>query len=167
MLQQSILVVCLTLLFGLVLYRGMRGSPDVPYAPSSTGAVRDALSHLDLNGKRFIDLGSGDGRVVIAAARLGAEAHGIEINPTLVWFSRLRARLSGQPAHFRRGSFLEAPLGGYDVVYLYVLADAMERLYPRLESELRPGTVVVSNTFRFLRREPDGELGYHFWMYRF
>jgi SAM-dependent methyltransferase len=96
------------------------------------------------------DLGSGDGRILIAAARdRGAIGVGLEIDPVLVEQSTERARRLGL-AHrvtFRQQDFFRADLGPATVVTLYLSPDLNRRLRPKLLSELRPGARIVSHSF--------------------
>ena len=154
MLQLIVLTFCLTLLFCFVFYLMLQSLFGVPYVPSSAKQVRAALAQLDLKGKKFVDLGSGDGMVVLSAAHLGADAHGVEINPILVLASKLRARVTGKKATFTRGSYHNFP-------------KTMAELLPRLQSELKPGTIVVSNTFTFPDIQPAEKLNSNFLVYRF
>jgi ribosomal protein L11 methylase PrmA len=139
----------------------------VPYVPSSTKAVRAALAQLNLEGKKFVDLGSGDGMVVLSAAHLGANAHGVEINPILVLLSKLRAKITNKSAHFKRGSYHDFPVTDADIVFIYLLPKTMAELLPRLKAELKPGAIVVSNTFAFPEISPTEKLNSKFLVYRF
>ncbi|MDD5110126.1 MAG: hypothetical protein PHI63_02835 [Patescibacteria group bacterium] len=126
-----------------------RGAPYVPSGRRTTERMLD-LGELK-PGERMVDLGSGDGRIVIAAAQRGAQAHGVEINPWLICFSRMRARWTGvgTRASFRCGSLWAEPLGAYDVVTVYGLGPIMGKLERKLEAELKPGARVVSHAFHF------------------
>jgi SAM-dependent methyltransferase len=95
-----------------------------------------------------VDLGSGDGRMVIAAARRGARARGVEFNPDMVALSRRRAYEAGvqQRATFVEGDMYEAEIGDASVMALFLLTENMRRLQPKF-LQLRPGTRIVSNTF--------------------
>jgi len=96
------------------------------------------------------DLGSGDGRIVIAAARtFGARAVGIELRPDLCADARRRVkdlRLEDR-VQIVEGSFLHADLSSATVVTLYLLTSSNERLKPNLEKDLKPGSRVVSNDY--------------------
>ena len=101
-------------------------------------------------GEHLYDLGSGDGRIVIMAAReFGALATGIEIRQDLYQQSVARIRDLGLEGRARviRGNFFEVDLSDADVVTMYLLSSVNERLRPKLERELRPGTRVVSHDF--------------------
>jgi precorrin-6B methylase 2 len=102
-------------------------------------------------GERAVDLGSGDGRVVIALARKGADAHGYEINPALVLLSLRnirRAGLSGR-AHIHWGSFWRADLSGFHAVTVFQGSFVMRRLERKVLRELPDGARVVSDYWRF------------------
>ncbi len=100
-------------------------------------------------GEKLVDLGSGDGRIVIAFAKLGIEAHGYEINPMLVAWSRFKIRqLSLQNKafiHFK--SYWSENLREFDAVTVYGIAHMMGRLEKKLVKELKPKSKIVSNYF--------------------
>ena len=95
-----------------------------------------------------IDLGSGDGRNVIAAARRGARSLGVEFNPDLVTLSRLLAAEAGvsDKAKFVQGDMFEADISQATALALYLLPANLTRLAPKL-IDLKPGTRIVANTF--------------------
>lgn len=96
------------------------------------------------------DLGSGDGRIVIAAARdRGARGVGFEIDPALAAQATNRARRLGlaDRVSFRQDDLFQADLRGATVVTLYLSPDLNRRLRPKLLSELRPGSRIVSHAF--------------------
>jgi SAM-dependent methyltransferase len=96
------------------------------------------------------DLGSGDGRIVIAAARdRGARGVGFEIDPALVDQATNRARRLGlaDQVSFRQDDLFQADLRAATVVTLYLSPDLNRRLRPKLLSELRPGSRIVSHAF--------------------
>jgi protein-L-isoaspartate O-methyltransferase len=105
-----------------------------------------------------IDLGSGDGRIVIAAARdHGARALGIELDPKLVELARGNARRAGvaERARFEEGDALKADLSQASVVTIYLLPFLLDQLQPRLLAQLRPGARVVTHAFAFKGWRPD------------
>jgi hypothetical protein len=110
-------------------------------------------------GETLIDLGSGDGRIVLAAARRDAEAMGVEIDAELVERARRRAELEGlqAKARFSRGDLFEAVIRDADVVSLYLLTSLNQRLRPKLLNELKPGARVVSHAFDMGDWAPDGQ----------
>jgi precorrin-6B methylase 2 len=105
-----------------------------------------------------IDLGSGDGRIVIAAARLhGARGLGVDLNSTLVRTSRENAERAGVASlvQFEVRDVLEADLSRATVVTFYLLPSLIDRLQPKLLEELRPGSRIVSHAFPMKGWRPD------------
>jgi SAM-dependent methyltransferase len=135
--------------------------PDVPtpYLPSTEIAVDEMLRLAGTGpGDLVVDLGSGDGRVVIAAARdYGARGLGIELDPKLVAESVANARQAGvaERVAFRQGDVLVADYREATVVTLYLLPGLVDRLKPRLLSELKPGTRIVAHDYGFSNWKPD------------
>ncbi len=129
-----------------------------PYVPTVADDVELLLDLATVDrGDYLIDLGSGDGRIVIAAARRGAMAHGVELDPELVAQARQRAREVGVEgrAAFSEGDIFAADIAVATVVTLYLWPDANLQLRPKLLAELRPGTRVISNAFDMGDWEPD------------
>lgn len=137
----------------------VRGAVYMPTADDRL-AIMLKLARLK-RGERAVDLGSGDGRVVIALAKAGAVAHGYEINPFLVWESRQNARLAGvaDRTRFHWQSFWKVDLSAYTVVMLYGIPYIMESLEKKLRRELKPGTRVISNAFPFPTWKPTQKVG--------
>lgn len=127
------------------------------YVPTKRTHLPRIIALLGVKaGERVVDLGSGDGRLMVALAEAGAEAHGYEHNPLLVWRSRRRFRALGI-AHRTKvyfGDFLRVDLSSYDGVVVYGIPYIMGRLERKLRAELRPGARVVSHAFRFPNWEP-------------
>ncbi len=125
----------------------LKGAPFVPSKPKRIAAMIE-LAGIK-KGDRVCDLGSGNGAVLFAAARRGATGVGVEFNPFLVWFSRLRARWMGLGGKisFVRQNFRTYPLSDVDVVFLYLWPSTMASLREKLMRELKPGARVVSNAF--------------------
>lgn len=130
------------------------------YFPTSETSVQTMLRLANIKrGEKVVDLGSGDGRVLLAFARAGAEAHGYEINPILVWRSRKAIREAGLQGkifvHWK--SFWRADLSSFDVVILYGIPYIMKKLEVKLGKELKTGTRVLSNIYRFPGWRPTAE----------
>lgn len=133
-----------------------------PFVPSSKRAVEAMIKLAEFSpGQTVIDVGSGDGRVLFAAAKAGAFTVGIEINPYLVLYTRFRAFF--RPYRGRITvlwkNLWKADLSKADVVFVYLIPWRMEDLAEKLETELRPGTMVISHSFIFpqwkiLRSDP-------------
>ena len=122
---------------------------DVVWVPTSQSLVDAMLDMVELNKKDYlVDLGSGDGRTVIAAAKRGAKAHGIEYNPDMVVISQQAAKAEGlaDEATFVEGDIFESDFSDATVVSLFLLPHLNLKLRPTL-LEMQPGTRVMSNTF--------------------
>lgn len=141
---------------------------DVIWIPTPDEVVAKMLDMAQLaRGDRLVDLGSGDGKIAIAAAKRGAFARGIEYNPDMVEHSKRKAQEAGVAVELVQGDIFESDFSGADVVTMYLLPTLNERLRPTLLA-MRPGTRVVSHSFAMGDWEPDetassdGRLAY-FW----
>jgi len=145
------IVSCLILIFvTYVLLRPL--ASGAIYFPTSSGNLAIILKMAEVRpGDKIADLGSGDGRILIAFARAGAEAHGYEVNPLLVRCSRqaiLKAGLE-EKAIVYWVSFWRTNLSRYDAVVVYGFPHIMKKLGEKLKRELVPGTKVISNIYTF------------------
>ena len=124
---------------------------DVPYVQTPDRVVQEMLTLAEVRADDVVyDLGAGDGRIVIAAARWrGARGVGIEIDPDLVRHAQRDAARAGvaDRVRFEAADLFAAPLGEATVVTLYLSPELNARLRPRLLSELRPGARIVSHQF--------------------
>ena len=150
------LFLVLFVLFLLIYWSTFR--TQVPYYPSGR-AARDAVAGvLPVDRPLAIaDVGSGLGGLVLDLARRRPESQvdGIELAP-LPWFvSRLRATLSGSRARFLRADYEVVNFGHYDVVFAYLSPAAMAGLWRKAESEMRPGSILLSYEFDIPGRMPD------------
>jgi hypothetical protein len=134
---------------------------DVPYVQSATRVVETMLSMAKVGPQDFlVDLGSGDGRIVIAAAkRHGARGLGVELDRRLVEQSRATASREGvaDRVTFLHEDIFVADFANATVVTMYLLPTVNYQLRPRLLYELRPGTRVVSHDFDMADWEPDAQ----------
>jgi hypothetical protein len=132
------------------------------YDPSSLAEAGIMVDLAEVRpGDRAVDIGSGDGRIVILLARAGAEAHGWEINPLLVLKARSnirRAGLAGK-AFIHWGNFWRADLSGFTLVTTFQVGFVMARLEEKLRTELAPNTRVVSHYWRFPGIRPERSRG--------
>jgi SAM-dependent methyltransferase len=122
---------------------------DVVWVPTPQALVDKMLDVAKVTPNDYvIDLGSGDGRMVIAAAKRGARALGIEYNPDMVELSRRNAAKAGvvERASFVQGDIFASDLSKATVITLFLLADINLKLRPKI-LDLPPGTRIVSNTF--------------------
>jgi len=139
-----------------------RRQPDVPFVPTTEAAVRAMLQLADVKKADLVyDLGCGDGRIVIAAAKdFGAHAVGIDINPVRIEEAKENARKAevGSLVRFEEKDLFEADIHEASVVTLFLLSSVNLKLRPKLLKDLKPGTRVVSNTFDMGDWKPDKEV---------
>jgi SAM-dependent methyltransferase len=130
---------------------------DVVWVPTPEVLVEKMLDLANVTSKDFVmDLGSGDGRTVIAAAKRGARALGIEYNPDMVALSRKNAQAAGvsNMATFEQADLFATDFSKADVVTMFLLPSINMRLRPTILN-MKPGTRIVSNTFTMEDWEPD------------
>ena len=134
-------------------------TPDVPYVPTPQEVVDEMLRMANVTKNDFvIDLGSGDGRIVITAAqKYGARGMGIDINPERIAEARANAKQAGVTnlVEFRQGDLFKAELGKATVVTMYLLSSVNMKLRPKLFRELKPGTRIVSHAFDMGEWKPE------------
>jgi SAM-dependent methyltransferase len=136
-------------------YVGQPGK-DVVWVPTPPTLVDKMLDMAKVTAKDYVmDLGSGDGRNVIAAAKRGARALGFEYDPNLVAISRRNAEREGVAARARfvEGDMFEADISQATVLALFLLPDNLSRLKPKFE-RLKPGTRIVTNGYQIAGWEP-------------
>ena len=133
-----------------------------PYVPTPWVIVEEMLKLAGIRGEDVVyDLGSGDGRLVITAAkRFGARGVGVELQTELVELARIGAKHEGvaDRVKFVQGDLFETDIKDASVVMLYLLPRFVTRLVPRLRAELRPGTRIVSHDYPLAPWPPDREL---------
>jgi len=130
---------------------------DVVWVPSPQELVDKMLDMAKVTPKDYLmDLGSGDGRTVITAAKRGVRALGIEFNPDMVALSKRNAAKAGvsDKASFVEADIFRSDLTPATVITLFLLTDLNIKLRPTILT-LKPGTRIVSNTFRMGDWEPD------------
>ncbi len=147
-------------------------TPDVIYVPTPPEVVEEMLRLADVKkGDVLYDLGSGDGRIAVTAAKkYGIRAVGIDIDPERIREANANARKAGVAnlVKFRQEDLFEANFREATVVTLYLLPDLNVKLRPRLWNELKPGTRIVSHQFDMAEWQPEKrvELGgrtIYFW----
>lgn len=125
--------------------------PDVPYVPTTERAVEEMLKLAAVKSSDILyDLGCGDGRIVITAAKkYGSHGVGIDINPVRIAEAKANAKKEGVEhlVRFEEQDLFEAKIGDATVVTLFLLPSVNMKLRPKLMADLKPGTRVVSNTF--------------------
>jgi SAM-dependent methyltransferase len=122
-----------------------------PYVPTRKRRILEILNTAKLTpSDTFLELGSGDGTVILHAARLyKVTGRGVEINMFLVWLSRLKTWLLRIPGvTFTTANALEAPFESFNVVYVFLFPKILDKLAPVILKKARPGTLVISHGFR-------------------
>jgi SAM-dependent methyltransferase len=137
--------------------RSGQAGKDVVWVPSPPAMVSKMLEMAKVTPDDFVmDLGSGDGRNIIAAAKLGARAVGVEFNPEMVALSRKLATEAGvgDKAQFIEGDMYAADISQATVLALFLLPVNLNRLTPKF-LDMKPGSRIAGNTFAMDGWEPD------------
>jgi len=143
---------------GQVMIGNQAMRPSVPFVTTPMAVVEKMLDMAEVDENDIVyDLGSGDGRIVIAAAQRGAHGIGIDFNPERIQESVQNAHLAGvsDQVEFREQDIFESDIRQASVVTLYLLSTVNLELRPKLLRELDPGTRVVSHAFSMGNWEPD------------
>ena len=137
-------------------------TPDIHFVPTPDDVVEAMLRLAEVDKNDVVyDLGSGDGRIpIMAARRFGARGVGIDLDPKLVAQATRNAQEAGvgDRVRFIEGDIFEADISPASVVTLYLLTSINERLRPKLLKDLRSGTRIVSHQFRMGDWQPDREI---------
>ena len=144
----SIVYIAILIYLLYALYAMFSGAP---FVPTSHEKVRKMMDLVDLKkDEKLIDLGSGDGRLVLAAAKECKQATGVEISPLLYWVSKSKKLKTGtKNATFIRDTLWNIDLSDYDVVSIYFIPHWMNKLKKKIKKEMKPGSRVVSHAFTF------------------
>ncbi len=138
-----------------------KAKPDVGFVPTPQPVVESMLQTAKVGNKDVLyDLGCGDGRLVILAAKqYGARAIGIDIDPERITEAKQNATAAGVEAKvdFRQANIFESDFKDASVITLYLLNELNVRLRPRIFAQVKPGTRIVSHAFRMGDWEPDLE----------
>lgn len=164
LLNNKLLILAFIVAFLLFQFDGRAQLLDVPYVPTSETVVAKMLDMAEVGpGDYVIDLGSGDGRIVIAAAKRGAFGHGIDLDPRRIKEARENAKKAGVEDRvvFIEGNVFNTDVSRATVVTMYLLNSVNIQLRAGLLSSLKPGSRLVSHDFdmgdwksdQFLREE--------------
>lgn len=125
-----------------------------PYAPTPSGKIKDLLKALNL-GKNdtVVDLGSGDGRLLVEVSKTGAKAVGFEINPFLYLLTKFRLNGS-KNAKVSLADFWNQDLKAATVIFVFILPQFMKGLEKKLREEVKPGTKVVTYLANLPTKKP-------------
>jgi hypothetical protein len=151
----AIALLIFIIIFGIPIFIG------APYAVSTPIKIKKMMPFIReaMAGRanlKAVDIGSGDGRIVIALAQENLIAQGIEINPFLAAYSRVKIKMAGLAgkATILRKNLWRADFSQYDIVVLFGVFYIMAKLEKKLLAELKPGAIVVCNHFYFPTWEP-------------
>lgn len=122
-----------------------------PYEPSRGKALKSIIKFTaPKSGDKIAELGSGDGRICIEIAKKGAEVHGFEINPFLVWISRRKIKKSGLQNKIKIywKNFFKEDLSKYNKIVMFQFNTITNRLSKKFRKELKPGSKIVSHWWK-------------------
>ncbi len=124
-----------------------------PYVPTLSKKLEKMIKIAELRKTDILmDLGSGDGRVIRKTKAIVKKAIGVEINPILSWYSRLRL-IGSKNTQIIREDLWKTDLSEVDVLFIYFISNKMDKLMQKIKKEMKPGSRIVSHCFIF----PDWE----------
>jgi len=159
------LIISFGILLGCIISLSWFAGSDAPYIPTKMDQIRKILKLAGIKkGKKFYELGSGDGRVVIAAAKLGANSVGIEQSLIRILISHFKSS-SLKNARFIHGNIFSKNYSDADIIYIFLLTKGIKKLEGKLKRELKKGSMVITQTYHFPNWKPFTKMG-EFWLYR-
>ena len=129
----------------------------VPFVPTPMSIVRTMVTASKLKPRETVmDLGAGDGRLLILAKKTEPEIHAVGYEGSFfVWLlGKFKILLSGKKIQWERKNFLKEDLSKADVIFTYLTISMMGTLFKKLKSEAKPGTRIISHAFRMKELEP-------------
>lgn len=168
---KMILITALLVLLGIVFLMWLSGFLfGAAFQSSSDKAIEKMIKLSQVKkGEKVAELGSGNGKLVIAFAKKGAKVTGFEINPFLVWWSRRRIKKLGlqKRAFIKKENFWNADLSGFDIVSVFQVWHVMGGIEKKLKKELKKKNArVVSNTWRLRGMKP-AKIDRNVFLYKF
>ncbi len=144
-------LICLSILatfFALSVISEFRGAP---YVGTRSKVIGQILAEADLKkGQYFIELGSGDGRVIIEAVqKYKVQGLGVDIHFLLVIYSQFKANLHHIDLKFKYQSMYKTDLSKADVIFMFLMPNTLTKLTNKILNECRPGTLIICHGFRF------------------
>ncbi len=155
--MDSTLIISGGILLGCLLGLSWFAGSDAPFVPTKMERIRDVLKVAKLKkGQIFWELGSGDGRVVLEAAKMGALAFGIEQSLIRVILSKIKSERLNTAARpqFIHGDIFKTDFSNADIVFIFLLPKGIEKLEKQLKKKLRKGTKIITQTFHFKKWKP-------------
>ncbi len=140
-------VACALYFISVLVYLPLTGQSA--FIPTYRWCVEHILTEAPIErGARFVDLGAGDGRVLVAAERLhDVEAVGYEFNPVAYAVCRVNLWFLGSRARLKYGDFHNADLSNFDVIYCYLTPFVQKKLFPKFETNTKPGALIISRIY--------------------
>jgi cyclopropane fatty-acyl-phospholipid synthase-like methyltransferase len=130
---------------------------DIPFVPSSDARLETMVEFAAIKpGEKTLDVGSGDGKVVIALAKLGAMADGIEIDPKRYHISlhNIESESLSDQAHIYHQNFWDGDFSPYDLITVYGITGIMTRLGEKIKTQCKRKCRIVSNAFTIPHWQP-------------
>ncbi len=139
---------------------------QTPFYPSSAKKLKELIDSKEIilpKPTNFIDIGSGDGRIVKMMADYCEKSEGIEFNPYLSLLSRLRLLTTKKNnTEIHNKDFFKHDFSRYNVAYLYIFNEQIDKLKDKLFSEMPKNSIIITNTFKFSDKEPDKTIGRYY-----
>lgn len=158
------IILSIGVLLGCLIGLSWFAGSDAPYVASKKEKIKKVLKLINLKNKNFYELGSGDGRVVLQAAKLGANAIGIEQSLIRVLYSKWKARQQNLKAHFIHGNIFKRNCSDADIVFIFLLRRGVSKLEEKLQKELKKGAIVITQKYHFPNWQPYKKAD-DFWLY--
>jgi len=154
----GLLLLLFVLVFFLRYFLGV--GIGAPWLPLRRRDIPDGFALIDItSADTVIDLGSGDGRLLVEAAKRGATVIGYELNPFLVWWSQSKLLPYGNRATVYRKNLLDADLSQATVIYIFGITSIMPLIAKKLMEECRPSTKIISFAFELPGWKPFQQKG--------
>jgi SAM-dependent methyltransferase len=148
--NENVLIITGGILLGCMIGLSWFAGSDAPYVATKMARIKKALKLSGKNKGKFYELGSGDGRVVFEAAKMGFDAYGIEQSILRVWMSQYKAKKMGlKNAHFIHGNIFNFNYQDADLIFIFLLPIGINKLQPKLKKELKKGSIIITQTFHF------------------
>lgn len=129
---------------------------DLPTSRRATEALGTIIRRYKPNAKNFYDLGCAHGDLSLAIKKIlpGLAIHAVDTSAIRIFFAKLKSRILGRRINFKQQNLFKTSINQADVVYTYLWYDLMPLLEKKLQNELRPGAIVVTNTSNFPTWKP-------------
>lgn len=142
--------------FLVIVFSHIPGKMAAPFVPAFKKDVKRVVTFAQVQkGDIIYDLGCGDGRILVEAGRQGGNPVGVDIGPLQILISKMNCFFRGIKARFVLGDLFKADISDADIIFFYLLPEAIPRLRDKLAQECKKGCKVVSFCFKIPEWEPD------------